>query len=60
MGESGRLNEERIKKYCGPNLREKSYYVCGPLKMARDLIETLKRLGIPDNRIRREIFSFLD
>ena len=59
-GETGRVDGERIRRYCGPDLREKTYYVCGPLKMARDLIKALKEMGVPDKRIRREIFSFLD
>ncbi len=59
-GETGHVDEERIRKYCGPDVVDKTYYLCGPLKMARDLIKDLKELGIPDKKIRREIFSFLD
>ena len=59
-GETGHLNRKKIEKYCGTDLGGKSFYVCGPLKMADALISTLQDMGVPQRKIRREIFSFLD
>jgi predicted ferric reductase len=59
-GESGHVNKQLIEKYCGPNLKRKTFYVCGPPKMAQTLISTLQNMGVQDKRIRQEIFSFLD
>jgi predicted ferric reductase len=59
-GETGHLNRKKIEKYCGTDLKGKAFYVCGPLKMADALIYTLQDMGVPQRKIRREIFSFLD
>jgi ferredoxin-NADP reductase len=59
-GESGHIDRDKIEKFCGQNLGTKVFYVCGPLRMSTALISTLRDMGVPDQRIRREIFSFLD
>ena len=59
-GESGHIDRAKIEKFCGQNLGTKVFYVCGPLRMSTALISTLRDMGVPDQRIRREIFSFLD
>lgn len=59
-GEKGHVDRERIDTYCGPNLSEKAFYICGPRKMAEGLISLLREMGISGSRIRQEIFSFLD
>jgi len=59
-GETGHVDQHRITKYCGLNLEDKAFYICGPLTMAQKLLTILRDLGIPEKRIRREIFSFLD
>ncbi len=59
-GESGHIDWDKIEKFCGQNLGTKVFYVCGPLRMSTALISTLRDMGVPDQRIRREIFSFLD
>ncbi len=59
-GETGHVDQQRIEKHCGRSLEGKIFYVCGPLKMAEGLIQNLRDMGVPDKRIRREIFSFLD
>ncbi len=59
-GESGHLNRQKIEKYWGADLKGKTFYVCGPQKMAETLITTLRSMGVPQKKIRREIFSFLD
>ena len=59
-GEKGYIDKEKIEKYCGVQAGDKSYYVCGPPGMLSTVTATLKELGVPDSRIRIEIFSFLD
>jgi len=59
-GEAGHIDRERIVKACGPNLSRKAFYVCGPSKMARELIAILRDMGVPEKQIRQEIFSFLE
>ncbi|MCF8143317.1 MAG: ferredoxin reductase family protein [Deltaproteobacteria bacterium] len=59
-GETGYIDRERIEKYCGENPAGKIFYICGPIEMARKLITILNDMGIPERRIRQEIFSFLD
>lgn len=59
-GETGHIDRQKIEKYCGSNLQGKTFYVCAPLKMADILVSTLRGMGVPGKRIRREIFSFLD
>ncbi|MFO8031544.1 MAG: ferredoxin reductase family protein [Desulfohalobiaceae bacterium] len=59
-GESGHIDQEKIEKFCGQNLTGKVFYVCGPLRMSKTLISILRNMGVPDKRLRHEIFSFLD
>ncbi len=59
-GESGHIDQEKIEKFCGQNLTEKVFYVCGPLRMSKALISILRNMGVPNKRIRHEVFSFLD
>ena len=59
-GETGHIDRERIEKYCSANPDGKTFYICGPVKMARDLITTLRGIGVSEKRIRQEVFSFLD
>lgn len=59
-GETGRVNPEKIQRFCGKDLSGKIFYVCGPPGMIKTVIAGLENLGVPDRRIRLEIFSFLD
>ncbi|MGM0428511.1 MAG: ferredoxin reductase family protein [Thermodesulfobacteriota bacterium] len=59
-GETGHVDQERIEKYCGPTLDNKTFYICGPPPMAESLITALRKMGVPHKRIRQEIFSFLN
>jgi predicted ferric reductase len=61
-GETGRVDREKIRRFCGQgnDLKEKVFYICGPEKMRDSVIRDLTSLGVPDNRMRTEIFSFLD
>jgi len=44
-------DKEKIEKYCGPQVWDKSFYVCGPPGMLSAVLETLKALIVPDSRI---------
>jgi predicted ferric reductase len=59
-GETGHVDGTMIEKYCGPNLHDKVFYICGPPPMAESLLKALAARGVPKDRIRREIFSFID
>ncbi|MFP4392165.1 MAG: ferric reductase-like transmembrane domain-containing protein [Desulfohalobiaceae bacterium] len=59
-GEMGHIDQEKIERFCAQNLTEKVFYICGPLRLSKALISTLRNMGVPDKRIRHEIFSFLD
>ena len=58
-GETGYMDGDMVQKYCG-NLDNKTFYICGPPKMAESLIAALRQRGVEQKRIRQEIFSFLD
>lgn len=58
-GERGYIDREKIEKFCG-NLRKKGFYISGPSGLIDATIKNLKALGVKDNRIHIEIFSFLD
>ena len=59
-GETGHVNGNMLDKYCGQNLNGRTFYICGPSRMAELLITSLRTRNVPDASIRREIFSFLD
>ena len=58
-GETGRIDWERIERYCGKGIKEKAFYICGPPGLLEGTIATLRALGVPDGRMHIEIFSFL-
>ena len=60
QGEAGHVDREKIERLCGENLSGKVFYVCGPPPMLKALIAALKTMHVPDQRIRVEIFSFLE
>jgi ferredoxin-NADP reductase len=60
QGETGHVDREKIEKACGKEMHKKVFYVCGPPPMLKGILAALKELGVPDKRIRVEIFSFLD
>jgi predicted ferric reductase len=59
-GERGHVNREKIEKYCGVDIANKTFYVCCPPGMLKAVLASLKDLGVLERRIRIEIFSFLD
>jgi len=53
-GERGFLTAELIKKYSAPDT---TYFICGPQVMYQFLREELKKLDIPQRRVRFEVFG---
>ena len=53
-GEKGFLTARLIEKYAQP---DSTFFVCGPLPMYRFVYKELKKLQIPDKRIRMEVFG---
>jgi NAD(P)H-flavin reductase len=52
-GETGRIDEELIKKYVD-NLKEKTYYICAPPSMVKAMNKLLKEMGIDKKKIKWE------
>ena len=52
--EKGFISAEIIRKYMG---EDPTFFVCGPLAMYNFVAEELKRLGVPQRRIRMETFG---
>jgi predicted ferric reductase len=64
-GESGFIDQETIAKHLERQelegvVSDTGYYVVGPPPMLENVCGYLRALGITDNRIHMEIFSFLD
>ena len=58
QGESGFIDSGKIERYCG-TLAGKAFYLCGPEGLVDGIIRILRTKGVRDNRIHREIFSFV-
>ncbi len=58
-GETGLIDRELIERYCGRDIQEKAFYICGPPGLLEATITNLRALGVPDSRMHIEIFSFL-
>ena len=58
-GESGRIDRERIERWCGKAIKEKAFYICGPPGLLESTIVNLRALGVAGGRMHIEIFSFL-
>ncbi|MHB9029935.1 MAG: ferredoxin reductase family protein [Candidatus Latescibacterota bacterium] len=54
-GEQGLVTPEKIARHVGI-LHDRAFYVCGPPPMLRAVIRTLRKMGVPENRIRAEVF----
>jgi ferredoxin-NADP reductase len=55
-GERGRISPELLNRIV-PRLSEKRVHICGPGEMTESVIQMLKELGVPDERIRLESFA---
>lgn len=58
-GERGRIDIELIRRHCGGQLSGKSFWICGPGPFSADLIESLRRAGVPPGSIHSEAFCLL-
>ncbi len=56
-GEKGYVDEEKITRLVGGDLSGKTFYLCGPPVMMKKLTATLRKLGVPKDRIRSERFA---
>jgi predicted ferric reductase len=54
--ERGYIDRDKIERFAGP-VSDKAFYVCGPPAMSAQVIDTLRELGVPYERIRTEVFS---
>jgi len=58
-GEKGRLDGEKLKRYCEGNFENRTFYLCGPPPMVAATLKNLHALGVKEDRIETEVFSFL-
>lgn len=58
-GETGRIDDDMLRKYLHKVSSETGYYLCGPPGLISTSQKILKSLGVKDSRIHMEIFSFL-
>jgi predicted ferric reductase len=56
-GERGRLDEDKIKRFSGPELTGRAFYVCAPPELMDQTIWTLRKAHVPAARIHFEHFS---
>ena len=56
-GERGHLDGKMIQHLCGPNLKEKGFYVCAPPEMMNQTVKFLRKAGVPPARIHFERFQ---
>ena len=60
QGETGYVGREKIERLRGEDMSEKVFYLCGPPPMPKAIMAALRNMGVPDERIWVEIFSFLE
>jgi predicted ferric reductase len=56
-GETGYVDKEKIRRFCGEGLQKKAFYIVTPPKMTEKMLEALEALGVGKNQIRMERFS---
>lgn len=57
QGEAGRLDQAKLARLVGTEIKGKTFYVCAPPKMTESVIKGLRFVGAPYSRIRTERFS---
>lgn len=55
--EKGRIDKEKITRLV-PDYLERDIYVCGPTPMMKAVVSHVKELGVPNNQIHFEKFSY--
>ena len=58
-GEKGRLDSDKLQRYCEGRFQGRTFYLCGPPPMIASVVNMLNELGVADDRIETEVFSFL-
>ncbi|HAR63270.1 MAG: oxidoreductase [Candidatus Margulisiibacteriota bacterium] len=58
-GETGLIDRDKLIKHCG-KLDNKGFYIVGPKDLLDGTVKNLRELGVNDERIHIEIFSFID
>jgi len=54
-GERGRIDKEMARRFIGgESLEAKTFFICGPRQMERDLLRGLQELGVGRGRVRLE------
>jgi predicted ferric reductase len=56
VGETGKLDADRVVRLCG-GVEGKAFYICCPPPMAASLIRGLRRMGVSPRRIHTDYFS---
>jgi len=59
-GERGRIDREKLERYCQGDFEGKAFYICGPGPLVQAVVRALEGFGVPEKRIHMEIFSFID
>lgn len=59
-GERGRIDAEKLERYCQGQFAGRAFYVCGPPPMIEAVDAALRGFGVPEGMIHLEIFSFID
>ena len=57
QGEHGRLDEDKLKRLCGPELTGRAFYVCAPPELMDLTIRTLRNADVSAARIHYERFN---
>lgn len=56
-GERGHIDEAKLQRIVGSELKRKSFYICAPSKLLRKSVQILRKAGVPATRIHFEIFK---
>lgn len=56
-GERRRIDEDLLRDLLGDELRTSTYLLAGPPPMVEGVVETLQRLGVPEDQVRPDRFS---
>jgi ferredoxin-NADP reductase len=55
-GLTGRISADMIKKHV-PNYLNRVFYISGPTKMVDSMVALLKELSLPEEKIKKELFT---
>jgi len=59
-GETGRIDDDLLRKRLPERFQRWQYFICGPPAMLDALEDALTRVGVPAERIHTERYSFVD